>query len=109
MGSFHLGSPTFRAAIHERLHAPDILHIHHTAQLVVDPPARLDAVKPAHNNVELHVIIIVLVLDLAAIRGDGHAAHSLLHEASCDLGFRLTNIGVAEEELSVEVGDVDGV
>lgn len=102
-------SLTFGAPVHERLHAPDVLHVHHTTQLVVDPPACLDAVKPANNNVKLHIIIVVLVLNLAAIGCDGDAANSLFHEASCDLGFGLSDVAVAEEELSVEVGDVNGV
>lgn len=43
------------------------------------------------------------------MRRDLDTLDSFLDKLGCDLRFVLANVGVAEEELTVQVGDVDGV
>lgn len=100
---------TLGAPIHKRLQTLHVVHVHHFAEFVVDPAAGFNAVEPANHNVELHVIIVVLVLNLATIGRDGDAANALLDEPSSYLGFWLTDIALSEEELTVEVGNINSI
>jgi hypothetical protein len=103
------GSHTFSASIDQRLQAFRVFHIHQIYQSRVDPSPSFDAVQTANNNIELHVEVIVLVLNLAIVRCDRDPLDSLFNESSCDFSFRLSNVCLAEEELAVEVADIDCV
>lgn len=58
---------------------------------------------------ELFVPVIGFVLNGSMVWGDGDSLDALHDTGGCDLGFAVADIVGAEEELSVEVGDVDGV
>ena len=100
---------TFGPAVDERLQRVGRLVVDHVHQHRVDPSAGLDAVHAAHDDLELHVKVLVKVLDPAVVRRDAHPADPLLDERRCHLGLELAHVSLAEEELPVEVGDVDRV
>ena len=58
---------------------------------------------------ELFVPVVGFVLNGSVVRGDGDGLDALHDLGGCDLGFAVADIAGTEEELSVEVGDVDGV
>lgn len=98
------------AAVDERLYpvgVVDLLGNGH--EHGVDPAARLDAVQPADDELKLLVEARVKVLDAGVVSGDAHALDALLDEARGNLGLVPAHVGLPEEELSVEVGDVDCV
>lgn len=80
-----------------------------TNKLGIYPSTGLDAVQPADDELELHVEVVVKVLDAAVVRGDADAVDALLDETGGDLGLVLSHVGFAEKELAVEVGNVDCV
>lgn len=100
---------TFGASVHQRLQRFWVVHVDHADESGVDPAPRLDAVESADDDLELHVEILVLVLDLAVERGDLDIFASFHHAGCSHLGFRFTNVVFSEEELTVQVGDVNGV
>jgi hypothetical protein len=104
-----LASETFGTAVDQGLQAVGVVLIQHANQSSVDPSSRFDAVEPADNKVELHIVILVLVLDLSAVWCDFDSSNAALDEACSHIGFVGSNIGLAEEELAVQVGYVDRV
>ena len=52
---------------------------------------------------------LVKVLDAVIVRGDADAGHTALDEAGGYFGLVAANVRLAEEELTIEVGDVDCV
>jgi hypothetical protein len=59
--------------------------------------------------VELFVPVVGFVLNGSVVRGDCDGLDALHDSRGCDLGFAVADVMCAEEELSVEVGDIDGV
>jgi len=59
--------------------------------------------------VELHVVVLVFVLDLAAVRRDLDTFDALLYELSGNLSFWPTDICLSEEELPVEIRYIDSI
>lgn len=104
-----MSSLTFCASVYQRLHGVCVVRIYHAAQGSIDPPSCLDAVQAAHHDGELHVEILVEVLDLVVVRCDLDALHPLLHKLGSHLGLGLAHVVFPEKELSVQVRDVDGV
>lgn len=104
-----LASETFGAAVDQGLQAVEVVPIHHADQRSVDPSSCFNTVEPADNKVELHVVILVLVLNLAAVWSDLYSSHAAFDEARSHIGFVGSNIGLAEEELAIQVGYVDRV
>lgn len=100
---------TFSSTINQRLETLWVLGIHHSDQRCVDPATSFNAVQSTDDDLELHVIVFIFILDLANKRGDLDSFHSLLYKGSGDLCLWLANISLAEEELPVQVGDVDGI
>jgi len=98
---------TFSAAIHKRLQTSLVIHIHHAHKCRIDPPPGFDTVESTDDNVELHVVVLILVLDLANKRCDFDTFDTLLNEPRRGFGFRLANVGLTEEKLSVQVRDID--
>jgi len=96
-------TPTFSATVHKRLQTSLIIHVHHADKCCVDPSPGLDTVKSTDDNVKLHIVILVLVLDLADKGRDPNTLDALLHEPRSSLSFRFANVGLTEEELSVQV------
>ena len=99
---------TLRPAVDERLHALWVVLVDELHELCIDPPPRLDAVEPADDEVELHVVLVVLVLDLAKVRGDlasGDASHD---ELCCRDGFWASDILVAVGAYRMSVSGLDG-
>lgn len=82
-----LAPETFGAAIDQRLQAVGVLIIHHADQRGIDPSSRLNAVETTDNDVELKIIILVLVLDLATVWRDLDTFYATLDEAASHLGF----------------------
>lgn len=100
---------TFSSTVDQRLETLWVLRIHHSDQRCVDPATSFDAIQATDDNLELHVVVFVFILNLANKRCDLDAFHSLLYKGSGNLGLWLANISLAEKELPVQVGDVDGV
>lgn len=61
----HLESLTFSSTVYQRLQALRVLRIHEIHERRVDPSSRLNRVQAADDKVELHVVIVVFVLDLS--------------------------------------------
>lgn len=97
------------AAVDERLEAVRVLHVDHLNELGVDPAARRDRVQTSDDDVELHVELVGVILDLAVVGRHLDAGDTLVDERSGHLGLGLADISLAEEELAVEVGNVDRV
>ena len=55
---------TLGTTVNQRLQALRVLRVDQVHQGRVHPPTRLDGVKTTNNEVELHVEVVVLVLDL---------------------------------------------
>jgi len=100
---------TFGASINQRLQAVWVFFINQSNQCSINPSPSLNTVQSANDNVELHVEIVVLVLNLTVVWCDINALDSPFHESSSTFGFRFSNIAMAEKELTVKVRDVDGV
>lgn len=100
---------TFSSTINQRLQAFRLLRFNHCDQGRVDPSASFNAVKATDDYLELHVVVFVLILDFAHIGRDLDAFHTFFNESSSNLSLWLTNICLAEEELTVQVGNVNGV
>ena len=71
--------------------------------------AHLDRVEPHHDDLELAVPVGGLVLDRTEVRLHGDAGDALHDELRGDGRFWPPHVGLAEEELPVEVRDVDRV
>jgi len=94
---------TLSATVNQRLQASLIIHVHHAHKCRIDPPPGFDAVKSTDDNVKLHVIVLILVLDLANERRDFDTFDTLLDELCSGLSFRLANVSLTEEELAIQV------
>lgn len=64
---------TFRASVDQRLQALRVLLVHQPDQGRAHPPPRVDRIESADDHVELHVVVVVLVLDLAVVAGSRRA------------------------------------
>jgi len=100
---------TFSSAIDQRLQALWIFHVNHSDQGSVNPAASLDAVKAADNDLELHVVVLIFILDLANEGSYFDTLDSLFHKGSSDFSFGLANISLAKEKLSVEIRDINSI
>lgn len=58
---------TFGSTIDEWLQRLAIVLIHHVNQCGVDPSTRLYGVKTTDDDIELHIVRLVLLLDLAKV------------------------------------------
>ncbi len=97
------------SSIYEGLKAVFVFSINEVDQGSIDPSSSLNAIQATHHDVELHVEIVVFFLDHAIMCSDGDSFHSLLDKLGCNLGFRLSDIVMTEEELAIEIGDIDCV
>lgn len=94
---------TFSSTVHKWLQTQWVIFIDHRDQCGIDPASSFDTVQAADNNVKLHVVVFILVLDLADIGCDFHSLHSLLHKSSRDFSFGLSDVSLAEEKLPIEI------
>jgi hypothetical protein len=92
---------TFCAAINKWLDFPSILC--YFDKLRIDPPTSFNAVQATDDHCELVVEIIVLVLDFAVVRSDADPFHPPCDEQGCNFRFRLSNVAMAEEKLTVQI------
>lgn len=69
----------------------------------VDPAACFDGVEAADDNGELHVEVFIEVLDFAVVRCDVDGGDAFGDEGGGDVGFGLPYVGLAEEELAIEI------
>ena len=99
----------FSASVDERLKRLHVVWVDHFNKRSVDPASGFDAVEPADDDLKLHVVVLIFVLDRAVVGGNLNAVNALLDESRRDVGFGLANVGFAEEELPVEVRDVDDI
>ena len=97
------------AAVDQGFHAVRVFVVYHVDESGVDPSACLDAVQPAHDDLELHVEVFVEVLYLAVIWRDLDAFYPLLDELGGYFGFEFPYVRVTEEKLAVKVGDVNRI
>lgn len=98
------------AAVDERLDAVRVARLFgHGDEHGVDPAASLDAVEAADDELELAVEGLVKVLDARVVRCDGDALDAVLDKLGRYFGLVLAHVCLAEEELSVQVGDVNGI
>lgn len=58
---------TFGSTVNKRLQRLAVVAIHHAYQCGVDPSPGLYRVKTTDDDIELHVVRLVLVLDLAKV------------------------------------------
>lgn len=75
----------------------------------IDPSPCLDTVQTANDQLELHVEVVILVLDFAGVRRNRDALDAALHESCRDVGLGFADVGFAEEKLAVEVRNIDGI
>jgi hypothetical protein len=75
-----VGWLAFCSSVNERLETLRILRINHPDKSGIDPPPGLDTIQTTYNDLELHVVILVLVLNLADIWRDLDTFDSLLYE-----------------------------
>lgn len=104
-----LASETFGTTIDQWLQAVDIVLVYHSHQSSIDPSSRFDAVQTANDDVELEVVVLVLVLNLAAVRVDLDSLDAILDETSSHLSLVFSDVCLTEEKLAIEVGYVDRV
>mmetsp|Transcript_34937 Transcript_34937/g.88023 ORF Transcript_34937/g.88023 Transcript_34937/m.88023 type:complete len:524 (+) Transcript_34937:51-1622(+) len=102
------------AAVHNRLECaevrlPLVVELKEATDDGVHVAARLKGVQAQHNDVEVAIELGREVLDAAVVRRDLGAQHTRVDALRSDLRFGLAHVRHAEQELSVEVGDVDGV
>ena len=62
---------TFGSTINEGLQTLRVVRVNHVHKCGVDPSPRLYGVETTDDEVELHVVVLVLVLDLAKVTGHG--------------------------------------
>lgn len=94
---------TFSSTINQWLQTLWILRVDHPNKGGINPASGLDAVQPTDDNLKLHVIVFILILDLAHVRCDIDSLHPLLHKGSSNFSLGLANVSLAEEKLSVQV------
>ena len=104
-----LASETLGTTIDQWLQAVDIFLVYHSDQGSIDPSSCFDTVQTADNNVELEVVVLVLVLNLAAVRVDLDSLDAIFDETSSHLGLVFSDVCLTEEELAVEIGYIDRV
>jgi hypothetical protein len=100
---------TFCSPVNERLQTLRILRINHPDKSGIDPPSGLDTIQTTDDDLELHVVILVFVLNLADIRRDLDTLNSLFYECCSDLCLRLADVSLPEQELPVQVRDVNRI
>ena len=100
---------TFSPAVNERFQALWIVRIDHVYQSGVYPSPRLDRVQAAYDQIELHVILLVLVLYFSKVsavalvvvvmngpnvylRSDVRTRNALHNKLGCDSRLWLTDI-----------------
>lgn len=86
----------FRTTVNQRLQSVCIVVIYHANERSVDPAPRFDAVEAAYDHAELHIVIFILVLDLAAEGCYFNAANAFLYELSGHFSFGSANIGLSK-------------
>ncbi|KAG9967186.1 putative NEDD8 activating enzyme, partial [Aureobasidium melanogenum] len=104
-----LASETFSTTVDQWLQAVDIILVYHSYQSSIDPSSCFNTVQAANDDVELEVVVLVLVLNLAAVRVDLDSFDAIFDEASSHLGLVFSDICLTEEELAIEIGYVDRV
>ena len=67
----------------------------------------MKTVETADDDLKLHVVIFIFVLNLAHIWGDLNALDSFLHESCSNLCLGFSNVSLPEQKLSVQVGDIN--
>lgn len=82
-----LASETLGATIDQGLEAVWVFLIHHADQSGIYPSSRLNAVETTDNDVELEVVVLILVLDLATVWRDLDTFHATFDEACSHFGF----------------------
>ena len=82
-----LASEPFSAAVDQGLQRVGVFIIHHADQCSVYPSPRFDAVETADNDVELEVVVLIFVLDLAAVWRNLDSFDATLNEACGHLSF----------------------
>jgi hypothetical protein len=82
-----LAPEAFGSAVDQGLQAVEVVPIHHTDQSGVDPPSCFDTVQATDNDVELEVVLLVLVLDFAAVWVDLDSFDATFDEACSHFSF----------------------
>jgi hypothetical protein len=82
-----LASEPLGAAVDQGLQAVKVVTVDHADQSSVDPSSCFNAVEPTDNKVELHIVILVLVLNLAAVWCNLDSFDAALDEACSHIGF----------------------
>ena len=73
----------------------------------VDPASGLHVVKSSNDDLELTEEVFIKLLHEISMGRDDHTFNSLHYESSGDMGLVRTHVSFAEQELSVQVGDID--
>ena len=100
---------TLGASVNEGLEREHIIWVNHLHQRGIDPSSRLNAVQAADDDLELHVVLLVLILYCAVVRCDFDTLHSGLNKSRGHFGLRPPDVRLSKEELTIEVRDVDDV
>lgn len=110
----HVSFKTFGAAVNQRNHGGIVQHLilvvrQKRNKHAVDPSARNHRVETADHQVKLPVKIFAFILDLTVVRRDPARGHTFVDEFGRDLRFGTVDVLLAEQKLSVQVGQVYGV
>ena len=94
---------SFSSTINQWLHRVRVLLIDHADEGRIDPSPRFDAIQTAYNHGKLHVIVLILVLNLATVRCNLDTFHPLFNKLSGDFCFEFPDIRMPEEKLTVQI------
>jgi hypothetical protein len=82
-----LSEHTLRTTINQWLQGLEVILIHHSHERSIDPSTSFHTVEPADHHLELHVVILILVLDLAVERRYFDSFDSLLTKLAATSAF----------------------
>ena len=85
---------TFRASVDQWLETLHVVMVNYAHERSVDPTPRLDTVQTTNYQFELHIVVLVFILDFSIIGSNLHAFDPLLNKSSCHFRFRLSYISL---------------
>jgi hypothetical protein len=100
---------TFCTAINEWLETLWVIWVNHSHKSRVYPSSSLNTIETTDDYLELHVIVLIQVLDFSNIWSDFDAFNALFYKSSRHLCFRLPYVRLTEEKLPIQVRDINCV
>jgi len=122
---------TFSAPIDKRLEGLRVLRVNHVNECRIDPPASFNGVQPANDEIKLHVVVLIFVLNLAKVseraqsfgwwlapknsggrcclRSHSDARNALHNELCSDCRLRLSNVLLPDGRRWILIANVRGL